>query len=193
MSLPSAPSSDGWLSGRPLRQVGLGAPWLRVAGCPCHSLSAPAWDDLRICSVIRDNWKEFKNWMNPSWEPWRWDGRWQRQKGTRDPLVEERLDPGSLLDPQSPASTLGLAGLWATLQGWKGCSMNATPPKLSPNCWETRSRLPGCTSGPRLVKKLGRWSFLAVVSTHCPKLPKYIGRSSYSFPCSQTKWGQQGK
>lgn len=132
MSFWSAPSSDGWLPGRSLWQVGLGAPWLRVAGCPCHSLSAPAWDDLRTCSVIRDNWKEFKNRMNPSWEPWRWDGRWQRQKGTQDPLVGERLDPGSLLDPQSPASALGLAGLWATLQGWRGCSMKSQPPKTLP-------------------------------------------------------------
>lgn len=44
------------------------------------SLSALARDDLLIRSVISDNWKEFKNVMNPSWEPLRWDGRWQRQK-----------------------------------------------------------------------------------------------------------------
>ena len=69
----------GWLPLRCLPQVWQG-PQLRVAEGLLLSLSALAWDDLLSCSVISDNWKEFKNLMNPSWEPLRWDGRWQRQK-----------------------------------------------------------------------------------------------------------------
>lgn len=62
-----------------LLQVWPGAPALRGPGL-FLCLSAPARDDLLICSVISDNWKEFRNVMSPSWEPWRKDGRWLRQK-----------------------------------------------------------------------------------------------------------------
>lgn len=86
----------------------------------------------------------------------------------------------------------GSLGFGSALRGagWEpelGTEQEASPRKLSPDSWATRSRLPGCTSGPRLVKKLSRWSVLAVVSTHSPMWLKYIGRSSYSFSCSQTK------
>ena len=143
-----------------------------MAGRPCHPLSAPAWDDLRTCSVIRDNWKEFKNRMNPSWEPWRWDGRWQRQKGTRDPLVGEGLDPGSLLEPQSPASGLGLAGLWATLHGWRGCSMKCQPPKTLP--LTVGQHAPGSPahgwSKSQADGQFWQWSVHTVLC--CPSIPE---------------------
>lgn len=128
---------------------GAGSPWLRVQGArvtPCQ----PQPGMTAGSAVTRDNWKAIQESDEPILGAL--EMGWQMAETKElDPLVGERLDPGSLLDPQSPASALGLAGLWATLQGWRGCSMNATPQNSPPIVGK---HVPGSLAAPvaRLVK-----------------------------------------
>lgn len=65
-SLLSAWALMAWVAASEAPTAGAAGNQLRMAEGPCLSLSALAWDDLLICSAISDNWKEFKNVMNPS-------------------------------------------------------------------------------------------------------------------------------
>lgn len=67
------------------------------------------------------------------------DGRWQRQKGTRDSFGGGAFRPGSLLDPQlclcsGPGRALGHTA------GLEGLQHECHPANFL-DCWETRSRL----------------------------------------------------
>lgn len=58
------------------------SPELSKAEDQSPSLSAGAWHDLQICSVISDNWKEVKNLTSLPWERIGWAGRWQNENRT---------------------------------------------------------------------------------------------------------------